>query len=143
MPELNRQTFSSKHFLKYNKCKHCKIFKYFLLVVNNHCRVYVFFQLRLGLNLKQNVFISNQIIIVSSKRKFVNRRKSLISSAHLYLTWNVSGSILAIDVNILNTALVTFSVAADKSDGPIPFAPKSSRNSMLYKTGITPNSSVF
>lgn len=60
-----------------------------------------------------------------------------------YITWNVSGSILAIDVNILNTALVTFSTAVDKSVGPSPLALQSSRKSTLYKTGITPNSSVF
>jgi len=60
-----------------------------------------------------------------------------------YLTWNVSGSILAIDVNMLNTALVTFNAAADKSVGPRLLALQSSRNSTLYKTGITPSSSVF
>lgn len=60
-----------------------------------------------------------------------------------YHTWNVSGSILAIDVNMLNTALVTLSAAADISVGPNPLALQSSRNSTLYKTGITPNSSVF
>lgn len=59
------------------------------------------------------------------------------------LTWNVSGSILAIDVNMLNTAFVTLSAAADISVGPSPLALQSSRNSTLYNTGITPNSSVL
>lgn len=58
-------------------------------------------------------------------------------------TWNVSGSILAIDVSILNTALVTFNAAVDKSIRPNPLALQSPRNSTLYKTGITPNNSVF
>lgn len=44
---------------------------------------------------------------------------------------------------MLNTALVTLSTAADKSVGPSPLALQSSRKSTLYKTGITPNSSVF
>jgi len=60
-----------------------------------------------------------------------------------HLTWYVSGSILAIDVNMLNTALVTLSAAADISVGPSPLALQSSRNSTLYNTGITPNSSVL
>lgn len=59
------------------------------------------------------------------------------------LTWNVSGFILATDVNILKTALVTFKMATDKSVGPSPLALQSPRNRILYKTGITPNSSVF
>jgi len=60
-----------------------------------------------------------------------------------HLTWYVSGSILAIDVKMLNTALVTLSAAADISVGPSPLALQSSRNSTLYNTGITPNSSVL
>lgn len=80
-------------------------------------------------------------ITYSDKKK--KNFKCIYFNNLLYLTWNVSGSILAIDVNILNTALVTFNVAVDNSSGPSPLALQSPPNNTLYKTGITPNSSVF